>query len=678
MIEPLPHRPPPPPFPRWAVSVVSVLAAAGLGWLLAPWVGDQAPYLLFTVAVMLSARYGGLWSGVTSTVLGGLVAFSLFVSSPGAPAQWLLLGVYLAVGICLSLLAESLRSTTYGVGTAAQRHAERLRLLGEAARRVAGAGPEPKGLAGALAEQAASLVGDTAEVHFVSEDGRALQPVAVHRPDGDTKTVALPAALPAGEMHRYLHGFSSERRLAVPLRVEDRTLGTLALERSSQGPAFNEEDQALAAGLASSASLAILRASDHRQWQSAAAEAKKREESLQEAAEQLRESSRLKDEFLATVAHELRTPLGAMLGWAHILRDEAVDKETASRALDAIVRNAGIQTRLISDLLDISRIVAGTMRVEMQTVELVAVIRAALETVRPTAEAKGVVLSATVDAEAGPVTGDPSRLQQILWNLLSNSIKFTPRGGTVSVRVQSQGDQVEVAVEDSGPGIPAEFLPHVFERFRQAGGAKTRGKGGLGLGLAIVRHLVELHGGSIAVANRENAPGAAFTVRLPIRTLRPGEAPAQTAPLTVPSDAAELPSLEGLRVLVVDDGDESREMVAMVLEKRGAQVTGVPYASEALTTMAEVKPDVLLADLELGDANGDSLIQKIRALPAGEGGSTPAAALGSYARAEDRTRALLAGFQIHLAKPVRPAELVAAVASLSGRTQKATAVEARA
>jgi signal transduction histidine kinase/CheY-like chemotaxis protein len=658
--------------------MVSVLAAAGLGWLLAPWVGDQAPYLLFTVAVMLSARYGGLWSGVTSTVLGGLVAFSLFVSSPGAPAQWLLLGVYLAVGICLSLLAESQRTTTFGVGTAAQRHAERLRLLGEAARRVASAGPEPKGLAGALAEQAASLVGDTAEVHFVSEDGRALQPVAVHRPNEDTKTVALPAALPAGEMHRYLHGFSSEHRLAVPLRIEDRTLGTLALERS-QGPAFNEEDQALAAGLASSASLALLRASDHRQWQATAAEAKKREESLQEAADQLRESSRLKDEFLATVAHELRTPLGAMLGWAHILRDEAVDKETASRALDAIVRNAGIQTRLISDLLDISRIVAGTMRVEMQTVELVAVIRAALETVRPTAEAKGVVLSATVDAEAGPVTGDPSRLQQVLWNLLSNSIKFTPRGGTVAVRVQGLSEQVEVTVEDSGPGIPPEFLPHVFERFRQAGGAKTRGKGGLGLGLAIVRHLVELHGGTIAVANRENAPGAAFTVRLPIRTLRPGEAPAQIAPMTtVPSDSAELPSLEGVRVLVVDDGDESREMVAMVLEKRGAQVTGVPYASEALTTMAEVRPDVLLADLELGDANGDSLIQKIRALPAGEGGSTPAAALGSYARAEDRTRALLAGFQIHLAKPVRPAELVAAVASLSGRTQKAAVVEARA
>jgi CheY-like chemotaxis protein len=267
-----------------------------------------------------------------------------------------------------------------------------------------------------------------------------------------------------------------------------------------------------------------------------------------------------------------------------------------------------------------------------------------------------------------------------LWNLLTNSIKFTPAGGTVAVRVQAVGEQIEVTVEDTGPGIPPDFLPHVFERFRQAGGGATRGKGGLGLGMAITRHLVELHDGTIAVANREASPGAVFTVRLPIKALRPGEARPSPAPLAAqePEAAGWTPSLEGLCVLVVDDGDEAREMVAAILEKRGARVTALPSAHETLAALAEHKPDVLLLDLELADAGGDSLIQKIRALPAAEGGATPAVALAAIA-ANDRTRALLAGFQLQIAKPVRPAELVAAVASLTGRTrQPAEAQEARA
>lgn len=516
-----------------------MLAAAGLGWLLAPWVGAESAYLLFTVAVMLSARYGGFWSGVAATLLGGSIVLGVFVSSPGSPAQWLLFGVFLAVGACLSYLTEAL------------------------------------------------------------------------------------AGRPA---------------------------------------------------------ITLDRANDHRRLESELAEARGREDALRQSEERLREAGRLKDDFLATVAHELRTPLGAMLGWAHILREEKVDEATSARALDAILRNARVQTRLISDLLDISRIVAGTMRVEMQTVELVAVLRAALETVRPAAEAKGVTLTSNVDAEAGPVTGDPSRLQQVLWNLLTNSIKFTPGGGTVAVRVQAVSGQVEVTVEDSGPGIPPAFLPHVFERFRQAGGGVTRGKGGLGLGLAITRTLVELHEGTITVANRDPPPGAAFTVRLPIKTLRPGEArpsPAQS-PAQEPESTGRMPSLEGLRILVVDDGDEARDMVVTILEKRGARVTALPSADEALAALAEQRPDVLLLDLELADAGGDSLIQKIRALPAAEGGATPAAAFAAFA-AGDRTRALLAGFQLQLAKPVRPAELVAAVASLAGRTrQPAEAQEARA
>jgi signal transduction histidine kinase/CheY-like chemotaxis protein len=524
-----------PALPRWSVSILAVLAAAGLGWLLAPWVGAESAYLLFTVAVMVSARYGGLWSGLAATVVGGAIVLGVFVTSPGSPAQWLLFAVFLAVGTCVSWLTRT-------------------------------------------------LAGTMAAGHEQAEDARRL-----------------------------------EAELAEAKARED------ALRESA----------------------AQLRAAE----------------------EELREAGRVKDEFLAVVAHELRTPLSAMLGWAHVLREEKVDEATTNRALDAILRNARLQTRLISDLLDISRIVAGNVQVEMQTVEPVAVIRAALETVRPAADAKGIALTSNVDAEAGPVAGDPSRLQQVLWNLLTNSIKFTPNGGTVAVRARVVTGQLEVTVEDSGPGIPPEFLPHVFERFRQAGSAQSRGKG-LGLGLAITRHLVERHDGTITAANREPGPGAVFTIRLPIKTLRPGEVRPAPSPAAEVPEAAALPSLDGLGVLIVDDGDEARDVVATILKKRGARVAAVGSAGEALRAVAENRPDVLLLDLELGDAPGDSLIRKIRALPAAEGSGIPAIALAAFGTL-DRTRALLAGFQLQLAKPVRPAELVAAVASLAGRTRPA-------
>jgi CheY-like chemotaxis protein/anti-sigma regulatory factor (Ser/Thr protein kinase) len=305
------------------------------------------------------------------------------------------------------------------------------------------------------------------------------------------------------------------------------------------------------------------------------------------------------------------------------------------------------------------------------------VIRAALETVRPAAESKGVALTSNVDAEAGPVTGDPSRLQQVLWNLLSNAIKFTPAGGAVAVRVQAVDGQVEVTVEDTGPGIPPAFLPHVFERFRQAEGEAMRGKGGLGLGMAIARKVVELHEGTITAANRDPGPGAVFTVRLPIKVLRPGEARPSAGLPPAPdaeSSGGRMPSLEGVVVLVMD-ADEAREMVVTILQKRGARVKALSSAEEAFAMVAEQRPDVLLLDLELADAGEDSLIRKIRALPAEEGGTTPAAALAAFG-AGDRTRALLSGFQLQLAKPVRPAELVAAVASLAGRTRQPTAAQA--
>ena len=401
-----------------------------------------------------------------------------------------------------------------------------------------------------------------------------------------------------------------------------------------------------------------------------------REKALEEEIVRLREAGRLKDEFLATVAHELRTPLGAMLGWANVLREVEVDAATSSRALDAILRNARLQTRLISDLLDVSRMVAGNLRLDVQTIEPVSVIRAALETVRPTAESKGVTLTANVDAEAGPLAGDASRLQQVLWNLLSNAIKFTPKGGTVAVRAQAVEGQVEILVEDTGPGIPPGFLPHVFERFRQAGGVATPTKGGLGLGMAIARHLVELHEGTIAVANRDPGPGAVFTLRLPVRALRPGEA--RPAPSVAAADdtiaEGQLPSLDGLHVLVIDD-DEVRAMATTILSGRGARVTGMPSLHDMVPALAGLRPDVLMLDLEMADAANESFIRKVRGLPAAEGGTIPAVALAAFG-GSDRTRALLAGFQLQLVKPVRPNELVAAVASLAGRTGRVVEAEA--
>jgi signal transduction histidine kinase/CheY-like chemotaxis protein len=426
-------------------------------------------------------------------------------------------------------------------------------------------------------------------------------------------------------------------------------LSALVLERLAAAPAPRDDRPRLEAELA---------------------EAARRAAEAGQEAQRLREAEQAREAFLATVAHELRTPLSAMLGWAHILREENVDEATAARALDAILRNARVQTRLLSDLMDVSRIVAGTMRLEMQVVEPVAVIRAALETVRPAAEARRITLRSTVDAEAGPVAGDPGRLQQVLWNLLANSIKFTPDGGTVAVHVRALGDEVEVTVEDSGPGIPPAFLPHVFERFRQAGGAVTPSKGGLGLGLAIARTVVELHHGSIVAANRDPGPGAVFTVRLPVRTLRPGEArPSAVPALEGAEPGGRLPSLEGLRVLLLDV-EEAREMAATILQTHGAGVIPVASAAEAVGELRQQRPDVVLLDLDLGDAGAESLIREIRALPVAEGGATPAAALASFG-ASDRTRAQLAGFQLQLTKPVRPAELVAAVASLSGRTRRA-------
>jgi PAS domain S-box-containing protein len=383
------------------------------------------------------------------------------------------------------------------------------------------------------------------------------------------------------------------------------------------------------------------------------------------AQEEAEEANRLKDEFLATLSHELRTPLNAIVGWAHLLRSAALDAPTAQKAVETIYRNAFAQSQLVSDLLDVSRIITGKLHVERRPLDLMSVIEATLETVRPAADAKEIVLRATLRPEAAFVVGDQARLQQVVWNLLSNAIKFAPRGGMVEIELVPAGMNVELLVRDSGPGIDPAFLPHVFERFRQADSSSTRPHRGLGLGLAIVRQLVEMHGGSVRAENRPHREGALFTVTLP-RGGRPSDLESPDAPnaADAPIDATGR-GLHGITVLVVDDETDSRDVAFAILTAAGARVVVAGDVDQALRILAAERPDVALIDLELPREDGYALLRRMRALPPGAGGEIPAATVTAYARASDRLRALEAGFERHVTKPVNPGELVSVVLDLA-------------
>jgi PAS domain S-box-containing protein len=387
----------------------------------------------------------------------------------------------------------------------------------------------------------------------------------------------------------------------------------------------------------------------------------------QRAREQAEEASRAKDALLATVSHELRTPLNSILGWARMLRTGALGEAAAARAIETIERNAEAQARLIEDLLDVSRIISGNLRLDLRPIDLAPLIDAALDAVRPAAEAKSVRLECALDCGTGPVPGDPDRLRQVIVNLVSNAVKFTPEGGRVEVQLTCDGASAEVVVQDTGQGIEAEFLPHIFEPFRQAEGAgTTRRYSGLGLGLAIVRQLVELHGGSVRAESDGSGKGATFVLRLPLALT--AEARGVAANSVARGGGTELegaPSLEGVQVLVVDDNVDARIFAATVLEACGAEVVTVSSAADALEAVQRLKPHVLVSDLAMPGEDGFTLIEKVRALGTWQGGRTPAIALTARAAAVDRKRALLAGYQTYLVKPVDPAELAATTGSLA-------------
>jgi signal transduction histidine kinase/CheY-like chemotaxis protein len=383
-------------------------------------------------------------------------------------------------------------------------------------------------------------------------------------------------------------------------------------------------------------------------------------------------ANRLKDEFLATISHELRNPLNAILGWAHMMRLGKLNEANAERAVETIYRNAKSQAQLVADLLDVSRIISGKLRLDVRTVDLISIVNAAIDSIRPAAEAKSIRLQTILDPAAGPISGDADRLQQIVWNLLTNAVKFTPKGGRIQVKLQRVDSHVEIVVSDSGVGISKEFLPHVFDRFRQADASTTRLHGGLGLGLSIVHQLVDLHGGTVTVQSEGEGKGATFTITLPFV----GVISQMEAEAVHPTHSEEilsfdgLPSLKGLKVLVVDDEADTGELIGEVLKECGSEVIITRSAAEALEAIEQHKPDILISDLGMPDEDGYSLIEKVRALPSERGGNIPAAALTAYARAEDRMRVLRSGFQFHLPKPVDSAELVTVVASLAGRAYK--------
>jgi signal transduction histidine kinase/ActR/RegA family two-component response regulator len=469
-----------------------------------------------------------------------------------------------------------------------------------------------------------------------------------------TDEMLVAAARDAGHLEalRYLGPTSY---IAMPLVANGRALGAMTFVTAESVPPYTTEDLQFVQAVAERAALAVDNA---------------------RAYSQARAANRAKDEFLATLSHELRTPINAIMGWAQMLQLGVVDTERVTQAVDAIVRNAAAQARLIEDLLDLSRITSGKLRLDVELIHVGAVVAAAVATFEPAVEAKGLRLQSVTDDSTARVYGDRQRLQQAVWNLLSNAVKFTPRGGRVQVQVLRINSHVEIVVSDTGEGIRPDVLPFIFDRFRQADSSSTRRHTGLGLGLAIVRQIVELHGGTTEALSDGLGLGSTFRIKLPISvaktaTVTPSEADEHPALAMVTADslaATALPDLAGTRVLIVEDEPDAREMIAYLLRQRNAEVTVAGSVDEALVALASSQPEVLLSDIEMPDRDGYDLIAAVRALPADRGARIPAAALTAYSRPEDRAKSMLAGYDAHLSKPVDLAELIATIVRLKSRS----------
>jgi PAS domain S-box-containing protein len=650
---------------RYGVALIAVVVASLVRVLFYPLLGQGTAFLFMFPAIMAAAAYGGLGPGLLATALAAAVAdfffmppaFSFGVATPVSAVQ---LAIFIGVGVFITLLNERLhlarRAAEGAAVERAQREEDRRRLQLEALeseerfRIMANSAPVMIWMAGTDRRC------DWFNQAWLDFTGRSMEQEMGNGWAGGVHPDDL-----ARYHEIYSAAFDARRPFAVEYRLrrhdgEFRWLLDNGVPRQGPGGDFQ--------GYIGS----CIDITDRKRAEQERADLLARAESAYREAEA---ANRSKDEFLATVSHELRTPLNAILGWAQLLLAGGDDPERRRRGLDTVVRNAKLQSQLIDDLLDVSRIISGKMRLDVQPTDLAAVIDAAVEAIRPAAEAKQIQVRRVLDPFAGPVSGDPARLQQVVWNLLSNAVKFTPKAGKVEVRLERVNSHIEIIVADNGSGIAPEFLPQVFDRFRQLDGSTTRRHGGLGLGLAIVRHLVELHGGMVRVKSPGEGEGSTFLVALPlsIAHLPPAET-ARVHPRAEPVEGdpcRDDPSLDlrGIRVLVVDDEPDARETLRQILEHCNAEVRTASSAAEAIPQLEGWQPDVLLSDIGMPGEDGYQLIRRVRELPAERGGRTPAAALTAFARGEDRRRALRAGFQMHLAKPVDIQELATVVASLA-------------
>ncbi len=460
--------------------------------------------------------------------------------------------------------------------------------------------------------------------------------------------------------------------LAIPVTLRSgQVIGGLFFGHEDTD-VFTERAERLIVGISAQAGIAIDNARLYQDAKRAADERARLLDAERVARNEVERISLMKDEFLATLSHELRTPLNAVLGWSELLLGRTTTNDDSRRGLETIARNARAQAQLIEDLLDMNRIVSGKIRLDVQRIELSAILEAAIDTVRPSVDAKSILVRKTIDPNASPVFGDPNRLQQVIWNLLTNAVKFTPKGGRIDVLLQAVNSHVEITVHDSGMGIDADFVPHLFERFRQADSSSTRRFGGLGLGLSIVKQLVELHGGTVTASSAGEGKGATFVVSLPLRAIQDVSTPRQH-PTSGQFAVVRAPdvSLAGIRVLIIDDEQDARDLVASVLEFAGAEVLLAASALEGVHVVKNRRPDVIVSDIGMPDRDGYQFIRDVRALESGFGGRTPAIALTAFARSEDRTRAMLAGYQVHMSKPIEARELVATIQSIAGNSDRA-------
>ncbi|HTG32474.1 MAG TPA: ATP-binding protein [Thermoanaerobaculia bacterium] len=654
---------------RYGVAVLALALALLIRLPLQPLLGNANPFLFFFPAIMAAAWYGGFGPGLLATGLSAVAAnfffipptFSFHVPNLSSAVQ---IGIFGGIGVFISLLNERLHRARRGAEVMALESLRRE----EALRRVQREAVESEERFRITANSAPVMIWmsgtdqlcDWLNQSWLDFTGRALEEeigsgwMAGIHPDDLERCIEI-----------YSGSFDARRPFSTEYRLR-RHDGEYRWLLDNGVPRYAPDGEF--AGFIGT----CLDIHDRKQdEQERAALLAKAEAAYRDADA----ANRSKDEFLATVSHELRTPLNAIMGWTQLLLAKGAntaDDERHRRGLETVVRNAKLQAQLIDDLLDVSRIISGKMRLDVQPTDLAAVIDAAVEAIRPAAEGKQIQLRRVLDPFAGPVMGDPARLQQVVWNLLSNAVKFTPKGGKIEVRLERVNSHVEILVADTGAGITPEFLPHVFDRFRQLDASTTRRHGGLGLGLSIVRHLVELHGGTVRVKSPGEGEGSTFIVALPLSVahLTPGEG-ARIHPRTeelAPADPCrDDPALDlrGIRVLVVDDEPDARETLQQILEHCNAEVRTVGSAAEAMKALESWRPDVLLSDIGMPGEDGYDLIRRVRELPAERGGRTPAAALTAFARGEDRRRALRAGFQMHVAKPVDLQELATVVASLA-------------